>query len=164
MPLYSSAEFDDIFPEARTRPTGYRSRLGGDRAWLAEAVTDYFANGGEKLWVIPVPEVERQAGFLPAAGTRLHDTRSLRGLAVALVLEEVAVLALPDLERLQVPAELPFPPPRVRLDNPQPAFLPCGEEFDDGHREHSPPPRPHRWPPPDCWSPWPNPCAGSGPT
>lgn len=134
LPLRSSAEFHDIFPDAATAPCQYESLLAGNRAWLAQAVDDFFANGGEKLWVVRIPESEGQAGFLPAANTVLHDIGTLRGLAAVLVIPALAVIAMPDLERLQVPPRLPDVP-RVRLDNPNPAFLPCGTETDDDHRE-----------------------------
>lgn len=134
IPLQSSAEFDDIFPEARDSSTDYSSHLAGNRAWLPQAVEDYFANGGEKLWVVRIPETEGQAGFLPGQNTVLHDVRTLRGLATVLVLQEVGVVAFPDLERLQIPAQLQDVP-RVRLENPQPQFLPCAIRFDDTHRE-----------------------------
>ncbi len=134
IPLHSSAEFHDIFPSAASEKTSYVSLLAGDRAWLAQAVDDFFTNGGEKLWVVRIPEREGQAGFMPAADTRLHDIATLRGLATVLVIPSVAVVALPDLERLQVPPRLPDVP-RVRLENPNPQFLPCGTNTDDDHRE-----------------------------
>lgn len=134
IPLHSSAEFHDIFPSAASEKTSYVSLLAGDRAWLAQAVDDFFTNGGEKLWVVRIPEREGQAGFMPAADTRLHDIDTLRGLATVLVIPSVAVVALPDLERLQVPPRLPDVP-RVRLENPNPQFLPCGTNTDDDHRE-----------------------------
>ena len=148
IPLRASAEFHDIFPDAAAAGTGYASLLAGQGAWLAQAVDDFFANGGEKLWVVRVPEEEGQRGFLPADDSLLH-AEALRGIATVLAIPSVAVLALPDLERLQIPARLPdFS--RVRLDNPDPCFLPCGETLSDGHRErrnpgeipHAPDPAP----------------------
>lgn len=134
IPLRSSAEFHDIFPEALSADTHYVSLLAGRRAWLPRCVDDFFANGGEKLWVIVVPEEEGQAGFLPAQDTHLHEVATLRGLACALVIPTLGAVTLPDLERLQVPARLPDIP-RVRLDNPDPRFVPCGTGLDDDHRE-----------------------------
>ncbi|AGA33801.1 hypothetical protein TVNIR_2145 [Thioalkalivibrio nitratireducens DSM 14787] len=149
LPLNSVAEFDDIFPDAREAATDYRSILAGRRAWLPQAVTDFFANGGERLWVLRIPEDEAQAGFLPSRRLVPHDLHSLRGIALLLSLPEVGVVALPDLERLQIPANLPDIP-RMRLANAEPPFLPCGTEIDNGHRErrnpgeieHAPPPLP----------------------
>ncbi|MEW5755349.1 MAG: hypothetical protein AB1810_03520 [Pseudomonadota bacterium] len=132
--LRSSAEFHDIFPDAATAPCAYESLLAGNRAWLPQAVDDFFANGGEKLWVVRIPEGEAQAGFLPASNTLLHDVDTLRGLASVLVIPALAVVAMPDLERLQIPPRLPDVP-RVRLANPQPQFLPCGKSTEDDHRE-----------------------------
>lgn len=134
VPLRSSAEFHDIFPDAARQPSAYVSLLAGDSAWLAQAVDDFFANGGEKLWLVRIPEREGQAGFLPADNTLLHDVDSLRGLATVLVIPALAVVAMPDLERLQVPPRLPDVP-RVRLENPEPRFLPCSTDISDDHRE-----------------------------
>ena len=134
IPLQSSAEFHDIFPDARELATQYTSVLAGDQAWLPQAVDDFFANGGEKLWVVRIPESERQTGFLPSSNTVLHDVHTLRGLATVLILPEVGLVAFPDLERLQIPSQLPDVP-RLRLDNPDPQFLPCTTNYDDTHRE-----------------------------
>jgi hypothetical protein len=133
IPLRSSAEFHDVFPDAATTGASYVSLLAGDRAWLPQAVDDFFANGGEKLWVVRIPESEGQTGFLPTDDA-LHDVDTLRGLATVLVIPTLAVVAFPDLERLQIPARLPDIP-RVRLDNPNPQFLPLGTVVDDDHRE-----------------------------
>ncbi len=81
LPLRSLAEFEDIFPDARTSGSQYRSRLAGDQAWLSQAVEDFFANGGEKLWLVRVPEAEGMRGFLPEFRTPLYDTENLSGLA-----------------------------------------------------------------------------------
>jgi hypothetical protein len=134
IPLHSNAEFTDIFPDAGQAAVGYASVLAGDKAWLAQAVEDFFANGGEKLWVVRVPEAEAQEGFLPVESTVLHDNSTLRGLAAVLVIPSLAVVAFPDLERLQIPAHLPDIP-RNRLDNPEPGFLPCSQSLEDDHRE-----------------------------
>ena len=134
IPLYSSAEFDDIFPDAKTSGSTYRSQLAGNRAWLGWTVDDFFANGGKKLWLIQIPESEGLDGFLPNEHVPLYDVENLTGLALALVLNQVGIVALPDLERLQIPAHLQDIP-RKRLANPEPQFLPCGKSFDDGHRE-----------------------------
>jgi hypothetical protein len=160
LPLRAAAELTDLFPEARTAATGYASALGGAGAWLPQAVDDFFANGGELAWIIVVPEAGGRDGLLgltpgvlaaaadpddaaPAAGPAgpapdrrlpLHEPLTLRGLALALAIPDIGVLALPDLERLQVPPALTGPA-RVRLPNPEPGFLPCGQTHDDGHRE-----------------------------
>lgn len=134
IPLRSSAEFHDIFPQAISADTAYVSVLAGRRAWLPRCVDDFFANGGEKLWVVVVPEAQGKDGFLPAENTLLHDVSTLRGLACALVIPTLGAVAFPDLERLQIPARLPDIP-RVRLDNPAPRFVPCSSDLDDDHRE-----------------------------
>ncbi|MEC8812009.1 MAG: hypothetical protein VXY23_11910 [Pseudomonadota bacterium] len=134
VPLRSSAEFHDLFPDAASNATEYVSVLAGRSAWLPRCVDDFFANGGTKLWVISIPQAEGQRGFLPAADTRLHDVSTLRGLACALVLRNLGEVAFPDLERLQIPAQLPDIP-RLRLDNPDPQFVPCSTNLDDDHRE-----------------------------
>ncbi len=134
IPLRSSAEFHDIFPDSRKEKASYVSLLAGDRVWLPQAVDDFFANGGEKLWIVRIPEEEEQSGFLPRADTQLHDIDTLRGLATVLVIPSLAVVVLPDLERLQIPARLPDVP-RVRLENPNPQFLPRTANLNDDHRE-----------------------------
>ncbi len=156
IPLRSSAEFHDIFPETMSTPSRYKSVLAGDRAWLPGCVDGFFANGGKKLWVINIPEEEGQNGFFnngqaglwvldhpdtavptsfPSPNTALfHDTRQLYGLAAALIIPNLGAVTFPDLERLQIPAQLPDIP-RVRLDNPDPQFLPCSSSLDDDHRE-----------------------------
>jgi len=134
MPLHSTAEFDDIFPLARTTSTHYGSVLAGTRAWLPQAVDDFFTNGGEKLWLVRVPEAEGIAGFLPEQPQSLLDVDKLRGLASLLVVNRLGLVVMPDLERLQIPAQLPDIP-RKRLENPEPVFLPLGTLLDDGHRE-----------------------------
>jgi hypothetical protein len=148
IPLLSVAEFDDIFPDARESPnTVYRSRLAGGGAWLPQAVDDFFANGGEKLWVVPVPEGAGAAGFLPRPGTAPHDPNSMTGLAVMLALPDVGLVAFPDLERIQIPANLDDIPP-LQLANPAPEFLPCsqiaGDDAGEGGGETPglPPPAP----------------------
>jgi hypothetical protein len=139
LPLHSSAEFDDIFPEARTESTIYGSLLAGNKAWLPQAVDDYFANAGEKLWLVRVPEEDGADGFLPSHTTAsieqdlLHPD-SLRGLSCLLLIRKLALVAMPDLERLQIPANIPDVP-RKRLANPEPVFLPLGTLLEDGHRE-----------------------------
>jgi hypothetical protein len=141
VPLESSAELDDIFPDARSLDTGYDSLLAGARAWLPRSVDDYFANGGERLWIVRIPESSGREGFRAhaertgAAGVLpLEHPLALRGLAALLPIPEVAVVAAPDLERLMIPRRLPDIP-RLRLANPEPGFTPCGTRFDDGHRE-----------------------------
>lgn len=134
IPLHSSAELDDIFPEARFLETRYSSVLAGDSAWLPQAVDDFFANGGERLWLVRVPEEAGAQGFFSPFATQLQDVASLRGIACLLAISSIGLIALPDLERLQIPAQLPDIP-RKRLRNPQPKFLPLQLVLDDGHRE-----------------------------
>jgi hypothetical protein len=134
--LRSAAEFHDVFPQAATSPTRYHSELAGDRAWLARAVDDFFANGGGRLWVIPVPDAgdDARSHFMPRPDTRLEQAEALRGFEVALAIPTLAAVALPDLERMQIPEDLPDIA-RVRLENPRPGFRPCSQSLDDGHRE-----------------------------
>lgn len=134
IPLHSIAEFDDIFPQARTTPTHYGSLLAGARAWLPQAVEDFFTNGGQKLWLVRIPETEGVAGFLPEQTQSLLDVDKLLGVSSLLVINRLGLVAMPDLERLQIPAQLPDIP-RKRLENPEPVFLPLGTLLDDGHRE-----------------------------
>lgn len=164
VPLAAAAELDDIFPECRDagQHTGHSSLLAGARAWLPQAVDDFFANGGERLWIVRIPTGEGRLGFLPwsaagrpppgtvgdleraeqaactprdpPAGLPLISPLLLRGLATLLPIPEVAVIAAPDLERLLIPAGLPDIP-RLRIANAEPRFVPCGISLDDDHRE-----------------------------
>lgn len=138
VPLRSSAEFHDIFPDAVEVPAEYESVLAGKRAWLGFAVDDFFANGGEKLWVVRIAEADGRDGFVPAENTELHDISSLRGLATVLVNPSLGLLVFPDLERLQIPSRLPDIP-EISLNNPQPQFLPCTEDLNNSYSGSSVP-------------------------
>jgi len=132
--LHSASEFHDLFPDAGNHSAHYRSTLAGDLAWLSPCVDDFFANGGTRLWVVVIPQDEDQQGFFPAENTNLTDVSTLRGLATLLTIPTVGEVCFPDLERLQIPARLPDIP-RVRLENPDPVFLPCAQSVQDDHRE-----------------------------
>lgn len=138
IPLYSFGQFQALFPDAFDTATQYRSVLGGERAWLPLAVQDFFENGGDgqvlKLWIIRVDEAAGAAAFLPTPDANMIEPETLGAFERALLIPRAGILALPDLERLQIPAHLEDIP-RLRLDNPEPVFLPCGTDVDDGHRE-----------------------------
>ncbi len=138
IPLYSFGQFQALFPDAFDTATQYRSVLGGERAWLPLAVQDFFANSGSgqtlKLWIIRVDEAAGSQPFLPTADANMIEPETLGAFERALLIPRAGILALPDLERLQIPSHLEDIP-RVRLDNPPPVFLPCGTDVDDGHRE-----------------------------
>ncbi|MEW6218528.1 MAG: hypothetical protein AB1634_03220 [Thermodesulfobacteriota bacterium] len=144
IPIYSLAQFQDLFPEAFQEPGRCRSRLAGSRAWLPWAVEDFFRaaaplpDGAKKLWVIRVPETvpnaPPQAAFLPDPEADLLDPARLGAFERALLIPHLGLVALPDLERLQIPANL-ADIPRLRLPNPEPVFLPAGTDLDDSHRE-----------------------------
>lgn len=131
IPLHSSAEFHDIFPDAAVEPTRYVSLLAGNSAWLPRAVDDFFANGGERLWVVSVSEELGYQGFLPDDPLNLLDAESLTGIDTVLAIPEVGLIALPDLERLCIPASLPDVKP-ITAARPEPAFLPCAVDAADG--------------------------------
>ena len=149
IPLHSSAEFDDVFPDAHTTSTLYSSLLAGDKAWLPQWVEDFFANGGKRLWVVRVPESEAIQGFFPGYSSPLDDAQNLHGIVSLLVISNLGLIALPDMERLQIPAQLPDVPSK-RLSNPAPQFLPLTSPLDDGPREqrygNEPPDRPEPLP------------------
>ncbi len=120
---------------------------GGTRAWLPWAADDFFAGGGERLWIVRVPE-PRSEPLGPHDPRDLEDALDLRqairhgggktlrrdlspgllvhrlGLLALLRIPQIGVVALPDLERLLLPdgAE-PEPLEPVR---PVPVFMPCG--------------------------------------
>lgn len=140
LPIVSLGQFRVLFPFAFDTPTEYVSVLAGNRAWLPAALQDFFeastSLGREqlKLWVIRVPEEEGAEAFLPLGGADLRDPATLGAFERALLPRRAALIVLPDLERLQVPANMPDVP-RLRLENPRPVFLPCGVELDDAYRE-----------------------------
>lgn len=140
IPIRSLGYFQALFPQAFDTDCGYRSALAGRAAWLPAAVQDFFA-GAETgfretrtLWIIRVPESDGMRAFLPGPYADLIDTSALGAFERALLIARAGIIALPDLERLLVPAALPDVPP-VRLPNPELVFLPCGTEVDDTHRE-----------------------------
>jgi hypothetical protein len=142
VPILSLADFQVLFPQARQWPANYKSQLAGEHYWLPKAVEDFFTEtnplptGAKKLWLVRVDEAEGQSGFLPQVLCDLTDTSTLKGLHLAMLPPAAGLVAMPDLERLQIPQQLPDIP-RVRLQNPAPAFLPCSEKqpAEDGHRE-----------------------------
>lgn len=140
LPIRSLGHFQTLFPLAFDADCERASRLAGARAWLPRAVQDFF-DGHEPgqpdtrlLWVIRVPQADGLAAFAPAARPDLTDPSALGAFDRALLVPRAGLLLLPDLERLLVPAQLAAPP-RVRLPNPEPVFLPLGTATDDDHRE-----------------------------
>ena len=140
LPVVSLSQFRVLFPFAFDTPTDYVSVLSGNRAWLPAALQDFFeastSLGREqlKVWVIRVPEEEGAEAFLPVGCADLSEPATLGAFERALLPRRAGLILLPDLERLQVPANLPDVP-RLRLENPRPVFLPCGVELDDEYRE-----------------------------
>ncbi|MEM7422740.1 MAG: hypothetical protein AAF334_03400 [Pseudomonadota bacterium] len=131
IPITAAAQFDALFPEARTRRAQRVSYLGGQHAWLPDAVSDFFAQGPGRvervLWIIRVPEDDGIRGFLPRPGADWFSTDPWSGLGpfeLACLPPDAAYLALPDLERLQLPARL-RDLDTLDLPRPEPRFLPC---------------------------------------
>ncbi|AEG00836.1 hypothetical protein [Methylomonas methanica] len=142
IPIVSLAHFQVLFPLAGRQPTAYRSQLAGNSAWLPAAVADFFqssqpaalADGAKKLWVLRIPERLGQQGFLPDPYADYGDPQRLPAFDRAMLIPNLGALALPDLERLQIPANL-MDVRRMRLVNPDPVFLPCAASTADDHRE-----------------------------
>lgn len=132
LPIYSLGQFQALFPDAFDAATGHSSRLAGDRAWLPLAVQDFFQNAAElpsgtlKLWLIRVPEDAGRRGMLPDPQRHrsLLDPAALGAFERALLIPEIGLIALPDLERLQVPVQLADIPPLEPAPR-SPVFLPC---------------------------------------
>lgn len=155
LPIRSLADFEAIFPDARSASVHHVSRLTGRHAWLPTAVEHYFSAatdlpaGARRLWIIRVTEDVTPASlensdtallpFLPARRqVDLSQPETLRGAEVALLIPDAGLLVLPDLERISIPRALQHPD-RLRLANPEPAFTPCSQRYDDTHRERSNP-------------------------
>lgn len=141
LPLYSFGQYQSLFPMAFDNDTSYKSILGGRRAWLPLVVQDFFENSSGshtlKLWIIRVDEGKNQNGFLPVPGANMIEPETLGAFERALLIANAGVMALPDLERLQIPVGLKEDNSSSPIDNPMPHFLPCGTEVDDSHRERS---------------------------
>lgn len=142
IPILSLADFQVLFPESAHWKANYRSELADDYFWAPKAIADFFneskplPTGTKKLWFIRVAEAEGQKGFLPEGLCNLTHVSTLKGLHLALLPPQAGVIVMPDLERIQIPQELQGIP-RVRLENPKPAFLPCSQTqpAEDDHRE-----------------------------
>lgn len=142
IPVLSLADFQVLFPQAGHWKALYKSELAEDYFWSPKAVADFFnesqplATGAKKLWFIRIAEAEGQNGFLPEVLCNLTNISTLKGFHLALLPSRAGLIVMPDLERLQIPQQVPGIP-RVRLENPQPAFLPCSQKqpADDDHRE-----------------------------
>lgn len=142
VPILSLADFQALFPQSTQWEAAYKSQLAGSEYWLPKAVADFFNDsetlptGAKKLWLIRVNEADGQHGFLPEESCDLTEIGRLSGLHLALLPPGAGLITMPDLERLQIPQQLPDVP-RVRLQNPAPAFLPCSQKqpAEDGHRE-----------------------------
>lgn len=151
IPLYSLAEFQQLFSrqrpaseDAQTAPkstvTLYRSRLAGSHLWLPFAVEDFFRFNGsralKKLWLINVDQSLAQQAFLPD-GRGIEDKIPERNaFARALSLPRAALLTMPDLERLQIPAYIEKVP-NDAVKKPVPQFLPCGSGLEIGPKNNS---------------------------
>lgn len=152
IPLQSPTQFQALFPAAGRRPTRYRSRLAGDRAWLPQTVADFFAadtnpNHGRRLWVIRVAEGEGIDAFRAHPETDLVQAPTPGAFETALLLPRIGLLGLPDLERLLIPAELAPGLPPAPPEGPQPQFVPCPRPTDADHRERRRPPPAREAPP-----------------
>ena len=145
IPLLSLADFQVLFPGAQQPDDhSYTSRLAGNRYWLPRAVEDFFAGYGRsatgilKLWVIRIPERDGQEGFLPWRTGRPDAPESLHGIGRALLIPEAGLIAMPDLERLQVPAALTGRP-GLKVPVSPPRFLPvCDSPSGDNDPQPAP--------------------------
>ena len=137
--LDSHAQFLDLFPDAGTAATGPAAPVGA-APWLPLAVEDFFAAGGERLWLVRVPEGEGRDGLLPAHPGDPARPDTLRGLDVALNVPDIGLVALPDLERLQLPAGLD-PLPDFTPAPAQARFVPV-DELARADAVPTPPPSP----------------------
>lgn len=143
--LDSYAQFLDLFPDAPQARTGPDAPVGA-APWLPLAVEDFFAVGGERLWLVRVPESEGRDGLLAATPGDPAQAETLRGLDAALNVPGIGLVALPDLERLQLPAGLD-PEPGLSVPPATARFVPVA-----GLARADAAPTP---PPPVLLPPWP---------
>lgn len=146
----------ELFPQGLKPDAAGRAAAeaaGRDRAWLPGAADDFFAEGGDTLWVVRIPEpsveplrdgtalrLQESLGLLPdipygGGGTlqRILPPELILqrlGLAALFRIPQIGVVALPDLERLHIPADAePEPPPPIRT---APVFAPCDSGASNG--------------------------------
>lgn len=136
LPLRSFGQFQDLFPDAFDTAAEAPGRITGDRVWLPYAVQDFFeatsqvARDALRLWIVPVPEAEGVEAFLPRPGADPLEPSTLGALERALLIRRAGILAMPDLERLLIPADLPDIP-ALRITNSVPTFVPCTASVED---------------------------------
>lgn len=142
VPVHSVEEFNDLFSikTSANDEIRYTSRLGGDNVWLPEAVKDFFQAEvlriPRRLWVVAVDERLGVEAFLSNLDTYTLENNIENALMRALNLPNAGVLCLPDFERLHISPALRHIP-ALRIENPVPAFLPCGTNTDDGVKERN---------------------------
>lgn len=144
IPVRSLEEFENLFSvnKKSSADVRYKSRLGGDYAWLPHAIADFFQTEvlriPRRLWVIPVDEAEGINAFLPPDHATMPAVAETENFALlrAMALPEVGLICMPDFERLHISQSLRHIP-MLRVENPLPAFLPCGTNLDDGTAERS---------------------------
>lgn len=141
IPLRSYDEFKQLFSieNSENKTSRYSSRLAGNDTWLPIAVSDFFnaevMRIPRRLWIIPVDEALEVRGFLPV-DSKSPDIEVENALLRALALPNIAIIAMPDFERLHIAQALKHIP-KLRVANPTPTFLPCGTNTDDGVLERS---------------------------
>lgn len=142
IPLRSYHEFEQLFSieNPKNPDHRYQSRLAGTNTWLPDAVSDFFNADvmriPRRLWIIPVDEAEQIASFLPMDVSKAPSVEDENAVSRALALPDIALIAMPDFERLHIAQSLKHIP-KLRIANPTPTFLPMGTNSDDGVLERS---------------------------
>ncbi len=131
--IRSLSQFTRLFPN-KAPPVLYQSRLAGQALWLPACVEDFFQQADttvrKKLWLINVDQRRGQRGFFPSVEDNPLQAQLGSAFCRALAIPGAGILTMPDLERLQVPAQINIPP-RLRLAKPTPSFLPCADDVGD---------------------------------
>lgn len=144
IPILTLADFQTLFPEAVRWKASYKSVLADDYFWLPNAVRDFFNDaenlptGAKKLWVIRADEAEGREAILPKTQCDLTDISKLRGFHLALLPPNAGLIAMPDLERMQIHQQLEaHQEPMWRKRKTPPVFLPCSHEEESDSRKRA---------------------------
>lgn len=135
VPAADDTSLNDL-PLAFASASEFAAAFPGDDGWLARALSDYFAAGGRRAWVVrtAVDSAAPLDAFLPPTPQAIPA-----GVAMALQVPSAGLLLLPHLEHLCL-AGAPPPPPAPMPPAIAPGFRPV--------TDFPPPPAPRAIPPP----------------
>jgi hypothetical protein len=116
-------------PLAFTDPGTFAAVFPNDESWLAGAVNDYFAAGGQRAWVVRVPvDPDSPLDAYFGAGPSVSSYAPQSAIGIAAQVFMAGLLLLPDLEHACLassspPPSMPPPPPIQSVFRPLDDFL-----------------------------------------